>query len=374
MLRLLVDSSERLFDAASSITYSLYMVGTGLANIEPTIVVYTRSHNVSALAASFSTRPAIDALRSGLRRNASEPAVDASYSGLHRNLLGSRILRKLQELFTDLIDARWDEQPRPPFKLVFFQYDADPVNPLGWEFKGRLPPGTTTNGMLLQYKDQAATMGLIVQVGDKMYGLTVDHLFNPRRRSGISQGISLVEAERILDMAKANSDVLDKLWEHDWEDTLNLDGENEPTPANPDMVQPPSVIQPLPSGMAPISPSRFHGMYSVSGTGISRLASISIPEPYLDWALVSIDFGRLAQRRFNTFTRPDLPDAPVSFNVVAKELRSHVSSVYIISGRSGVTTGLILRNDTYISYPRSKELCYVWTVVPDPTIGSSSTW
>ncbi|KAF2420306.1 hypothetical protein EJ08DRAFT_598488 [Tothia fuscella] len=86
-------------------------------------------------------------------------------------------------------------------------------------------------------------------------------------------------------------------------------------------------------------------------------------QPYQDYALV--DLRDRNSSRLNKFLPPGEAHQPVKLEDVATSLRSHRVPVYMISGVSGLTSGILNAGFSYIGSRPGSELCRVWNLKLD---------
>lgn len=338
ILKAIVDRDAVLRDRASLIDYSLCMVGTSPENISPSIIIYSKRENIGRLRTIFRSNPIVSR----------QPS--------------SRMLGRFARRSTIT--------SRAPLKLVYY----GTVNPPCERHAADLLTIHVTSeglcGSLLTYQTRAATLAVLLQVGSKLRGLTVHHLFDPRAADGskspelqiLQEGTMLVSEHDegiAMDDASPSSATASNeqaLWEDDSDVDETFDQAHE---------------QPL------IDESFKHGTKAVKGDELVTIGGhivqpsnrLSESEPYLDWALIELHRDGIFLDEVESHSTVEKQGSAMLMREIALEPRFHAVPVTIIAGRSGLLTGMLLKVASYVGSNRGQELCRVWTVILDSSTG-----
>jgi hypothetical protein len=293
-----------------------------------------------------------------------------------RSLLSSRHIRRQYQLeksfllntFSFAYNKHHSQVAAPvivPFKIVFWREASTPTKRMSAmeQVVAHGPSFLTMCGSLVRCGDRTSTLGLLVSVNSKLYGLTVDHLF--RNQGNEERSMKVEELYILPDEDNTEDDTEDNI-EDDRADESWVD----------DVLYEDIADDQLASESGSVTSRKSHADvttdHALIKQGITRIESInghkvdSIHEmdswmPYLDWALIEFDGGYF--ERPNAFYSEDDPLYPRFLTRASAAPECSGVHVFMISGVSGTRKGVILGSYSYIGGKRGESLCQVWNVV-----------
>ena len=334
-LKKAVDDHPVLRDHARYIVYEPHMCGTTPSNAVPSIVVYCPHTLVHRLRSCFKKK-AME------RIHCREPSF-------------------VDRIFTKI------RPPRPPFHLVYYRTTDTPVRRKATDMAiyGHLQSDTTMCGTLVKHSGRTATLALTLFVDSRYLALTVDHLFHKESNLGSltdshSNLLSHVSDECEEDTINNDDpESVDQLWVDD----MDYDDSEECERSSPEITG-------VPHGS---KSDRGHAAtddllpWVFIGQKVDLLTEPVQSEPYLDWSLVELPL-RYASR-LNVFYPNGEGCSPRYLTTCSNTPRYHGVPVYMISGASGLRSGLLLGNYSYIDAKAGQAHCKVWTVILDDPTG-----
>jgi hypothetical protein len=333
----LVGNHSALSNSADSITYSLLMTGTTPENAVPSIVVTTSSSIIKELRTIF----------------------DCNHTVNHNQC-------KRTGTLCESFASHPQQQEIARLSLVYYATDLPPVVHTAGErtCTAYYRTESTLCGALLEYQTRISTLGLILQVDSDLHGLTVDHLFNP---------VPKPRQARLPDQSQESSR---RLTNTDIVNNVEMPLINKTGNSDNDIIYLPEVVHgvghenvgsQLPS---PVSNNRVGAMEFVKHAQTAEaLEDLPYPEPYLDWALVKFVPRGSFPGFVNLFWPYGRSGSPELLQHVAEKPRHHGVSVFIISGQSGLISGVMLENVSYIGSSNGQKACRAWTVIPESSNG-----
>ncbi|KAF7923939.1 hypothetical protein EAE99_006600 [Botrytis elliptica] len=281
-----------------------------------------------------------------------------------RSLLGSKHIRRQYQLMNSSL---WDKfqlapsKPHPqvsapivlPFNVVYWREANTPTQRKSAmeQVVARNHSFLTMCGSLIKYGDRTSTLGLLISMDSKLYGLTVDHLFKDQQ--GEEQPTTANEAEVLYD----EDDSEDSEPEWPWIDDVKYeDFENGECVSDAESVS---------SGGSHAKTTIDHGPTEQCGESISGrkvdILSVIDTTANLDWALIEFDNGYY--ERPNAFYSKDDPANPKFFRTLSAIPKTSDVNVFMISGVSGTRKGVMLNNKSYIGGKPNEDLCQAWNVI-----------
>jgi hypothetical protein len=338
-----------LVDTDSLPTYEPRMVGACPSDARPSVVVMCREAEFESIRYEFRSK-----------------AATARALWVGKTSLGAQVRSRLSRRS----ERGEDVMPRLP--LVYYRtQSAINRNALDEPLLANIGDSGFACGGIIRYGERTATLGVAIEVGDRIGILTVDHLFSSKAKthqppptpdnesfpSDESGSPVLVESE------SANSD---SLWE-DVDEYDDLDTDDLVETMNLDL-----------QSAEPIPPARASDTRRTSLTGPALepwdrlIPSAELTSaPYLDWALTCPTPSASALSHFVVNTV--FPGGPGSEPVVLQSSHSaplaHLAPVYIVSGIRGIISGEILFAPSFIPSSPGLGSCKVWTVIPDASNG-----
>jgi hypothetical protein len=224
----------------------------------------------------------------------------------------------------------------------------------------------TMCGSLVRYGDRTSTLGLLISVDSKLYGLTVDHLFcdQKAKREEILPKVSDI----LLDHGETkddqeNEENLEDYWVDDViyhamdydEDTTELRG--------PETQRPPEVDANAGNDFMQ------HLSEPIVGHKIDAIHELDPSNPYLDWALIEFDDGYF--KRPNAFYSKDGRKHLKFFNRASPppSPNDNEIQVFMISGPGKTRKGVLVNSGAYIGGDPGQILCKAWNVILCDPIG-----
>jgi len=338
----LVENHSTLSNSADLITYSLLMAGTTPEKAVPSIIITTTSSIIKEL------RPLFDYSR----------AVNHNQCKRRGGLCESSV-------------SHTKRQDIPRFLLVYYATDRPPIVRTAGEntCTAYYRNESTMCGALLEYQTRISTLGLVLQVNSDMRGLTVDHLFNPvpkpRRTRPLDES---QESSHRLENADSTNNKEVSWIRQPW--LNNIDGIDLPEVVPETEHQNANFRLPSSIGNDRIGAQQFvrHAQK------VETLEDLPHPEPYLDWALVKFVPRGSFPGCVNLFWPYGPSEGPVLLQGIAEKPRHSRVPVFIISGQSGLTSGVMLGNVSYIGSNNGQEACKVWIVIPESSNGKHTRW
>ena len=329
----LVENHATLNISADLITYSLFMAGTTSEKAVPSIIITTTSSIVKELRLLFDYN------------------LFVNYNQCERTagLCESTV-------------SHPERQDVPGFPLVYYATDQPQIVHTAGEHTcaAYYRNESTMCGALLEYQTRISTLGLVLQVNSEMRGLTVDHLFNPvpkPRRTRPPEESQ--ESSHGLKNADSTNNREVSWIRQPW--INNIDGMDLPE------VVPETKHQNTRFSLrSSIDNDRIGDQQRVKyAQKVEMLEDLPHPEPYLDWALVKFVPRGSLPGSVNLFWPYGPSEGPVMLQNIAERPPHSKVPVFIISGQSGVASGVISGNVSYIGSNNGKEACKVWIVDPD---------
>ncbi|PQE32163.1 Ankyrin repeat domain-containing 52 protein [Rutstroemia sp. NJR-2017a WRK4] len=282
-----------------------------------------------------------------------------------RSLLNSKhILRQYQPINPSLREKFLFTPSKPhlqasapivaPFKIVFWREATTPTQRRAAieQVVAKSHSFLTMCGSLVRYGDRTSTLGLLISVDSKLYGLTVDHLFKSQR--GEEQATIANEPDILPDEDDPKDDQADWLW---IDDVKYEDMENDGRVLDKGLVI---------SGQSDAKVTMDYGLTeyygaSINGHKVDWLSVTDAATPYLDWALIEFDDGYY--ERPNAFYSEDDPANPKFLRRLSAAPKTSEVNVFMISGVSGTRKGVMLNSNSYIGGKPSENLCQAWNVI-----------
>jgi nucleoside phosphorylase len=337
LMTCLVENHSALSNSADLITYSLLMAGTTPENAIPSIVITASSSIIKDLGLLFDCSRGVN--HTQCKRTGGLCEVFASHT---------------------------QRQDISRFSLVYYATDRPPIMRTAGErtCTAYYRTKSTMCGALLEYETRISTLGLVLQVNSEMRGLTVDHLFNPapRPRRTRPPGESQESSRRLANADSANNgeaSFVSQPWNN------NNDAIDFPEGVHGAEDQNASSRLPNQIGNDKIGAQLFVRHAQT----VETLEDLPQPEPYLDWALVKFVPHSSFPGCVNLFWPYGPSRNPMLLQRIAEKPRHSKVPVFIVSGQSGVTSGLMLGNVSYIGSNTGQEACKVWIVIPESSNG-----
>ena len=264
------------------------------------------------------------------------------------------------------------QNPTPsivPFKIVYWRVASTPIERKSAmeRIDAQSHSPLTLCGSLVRYGDRRATLGLLISVDSKLYGLTVDHLFSdqsPKREELLFKYSDTLLPER--DEVKDNEEEGERL-EHHWLDDVTYDAtdyDGEIMACNGSEIR-------WPSDVDANAESAFtkHLSEPISGHKLDAIHEMPPSNPYLDWALIQFDdesfkrpnafYPKDGGKLLHLLTKASPPPGPSDSNI----------PVFMISGSSKARKGILVNADAYIGGEPGQTLCKAWNVILCDDIG-----
>jgi nucleoside phosphorylase len=227
---------------------------------------------------------------------------------------------------------------------------------------------STMCGAPLEYQTRISTLGLVLQVDSEIRGLTVDHLFNPvpkvRRMRPPGEGQeSSAQLANASNMNNVDSSLISQPWTND-NGIIEFPEEVYGTEYQNASSQLPSQVSNNRIGARP---------FVTYAQTVETFNNLPHSEPYLDWALVKFVPRGSFPRCVNLFWPDGSSGDPVLLQHVAETPQYDRVPVFIISGQSGIISGVMLERASYIESNNSQKACKVWTVIPGSSNGKHTS-
>jgi hypothetical protein len=282
-----------------------------------------------------------------------------------RSLLNSRHIRRQYQLENASVRNRFSftpNKPHPqvpvpaiiPFKVVFWREPTTPTQRRATteQVIAQNHSFLTMCGSLVRHGDRTSTLGLLISVDSKLYGLTVDHLFNKQKEE--TQSIIAKE----LNILSDENDTEDNREDWSWVDDVTYE--------DMDNDQKVSDAGSVTSGRSYVDVVMVRALTEHYGTSISGHKLDSVHEvdpstPYLDWALIDFEGGYFELP--NVFYSEDNPADPKFLTRLSATPETSRVPVFMISGVSGTRKGVMLNGNSYVGGKFGENLCQTWNVI-----------
>ncbi|KAF7941727.1 uncharacterized protein EAE97_006564 [Botrytis byssoidea] len=326
-----VDTDKELRKHTSKINYELLLCGSTPANAVASVVIF---------------------------------CAKAIFNDL-RSLLGSKHIRLQYQLKNPSFWDKFQLAPSKthpqvsativvPFNVVYWRVVNSPTlrNSAMEQVVARNHSSLTMCGSLIKYGDRTSTLGLLISMDFKLYGLTVDHLFKDQQ--GEEQPMTANEAEVLYD----EDDYDDSEPEWSWIDDVNYeDFDNAECVSDAESVSSGGSHAKITMDR---EPNEDFGE-SINGHKADSMFKTDATTAYLDWALIEFDDGYY--ERPNAFFSEDDPTNPKFFGILAAAPKTSDVKVFMISGVSGTRKGVMLNRSSYIGGKPGEDLCQAWNVI-----------
>jgi hypothetical protein len=218
-------------------------------------------------------------------------------------------------------------------------------------------------GSLVRYEDRTSTLGLLISVDSKLYGLTVDHLFRNQTNEeeftfAKNLEISLDEQDTTGD--QDGSEIFDKSWIDDVIYGVVDNNEDALDPAS-------ATTRASQVDVTMTDVSVEHQAWTITGQKVDSTCEVDGSRPYLDWALIDFHDGYF--KRPNAFFSTDDPEHPNFFAKISSTPELNGFQVFMISGVSGIRKGVLGQGNSYIGSKPGQKLCEAWDVILSDSIG-----
>jgi hypothetical protein len=210
----------------------------------------------------------------------------------------------------------------------------------------------TMCGSLVRYGDRTSTLGLLISVDAKLYGLTVDHLFRSQRdeeQSTITKEPNILSDEYDVEGNQTDGSGVD--------DVIYEDLDNDHRVSDNGSV---TFGRSHAEATMDHTLTECYGAF-ITGHKVDSVREIDPRTPYLDWALIEFDDGYF--ERPNAFYSEDDLVHPKFFARLSEAPKASEVHVFMISGVSGTRKGVMLNSYSYIGGKPGEELCQVWNVI-----------
>ncbi|TGO34217.1 hypothetical protein BHYA_0207g00150 [Botrytis hyacinthi] len=280
-------------------------------------------------------------------------------------LLGSKHIRRQYQLINSSFLDRFQLAPSRshpqvststvvPFKVVYWSVANTPTqrNSAMEQVVARNHSFLTMCGSLVKYGDRTSTLGLLISMDSKLYGLTVDHLF--KNQQGEEQPTIINEAEFLYDEDDSEDSEPEWAWIDDvkYEDFENAERGSEAESVSSGGSHAEITID--------RGPNEDYGE-SINGHKADFMFTTDTTTAYLDWALIEFDDGYY-ERPNAFFSENDFAN-PKFFGMLSAAPKTGEVKVFMISGVSGTRKGVMLTSNSYIGGKPSEDLCQAWNVI-----------
>jgi hypothetical protein len=189
-------------------------------------------------------------------------------------------------------------------------------------------------------------------VDSKLYGLTVDHLFNKEREE--NQSIATTDFNISPDDDGTDENQEDWPWLDNvtYEDLAN----NQEVSDTGSVISGESYVEAV---IDQASTKQYSA--SLRGHKLDSVRKVDPSTPYLDWALINFDDGYF--ERPNLFYSEDNPADPKFLTRLSGTPETSGIPVFMISGVSGTRNGVMLNSNSYVGGNFGENLCRVWNVI-----------
>jgi hypothetical protein len=331
-----VDVHKFLKHHTSSISYELRLCGTTPSNAVASIIVF---------------------------------CTEAIFKQL-RSLLNSRHIRRQYELEKASVANKFSFAPNKPrlqvpipaiipFRVLFWRQAMQRRSAVE-QVVAQSHSFLTMCGSLVRHGDRTSTLSLLISVDSKLYGLTVDHLFNKQMEE--VQPMIEKEPNILVDEKDTGDNQANWSWV---DDVIYEDIENDRRASNNGLV--------ASGGSGPHAEIdmdqtlvKQHGT-SINGFKVNSVHNLDPSTPYLDWALIDFDDGYF--ERPNAFYSEDDPVNPKFLTRLSAAVEVSGVPVFMISGVSGTRKGLMINSHSYIGGKLGEGLCQTWNVILSGSAG-----
>jgi hypothetical protein len=292
-----------------------------------------------------------------------------------RTLLTSRHIRRQYELENRSLSNKFPftskDLPVPipsmvPLRVVFWRESALPT-----QRKSTMEQVVTEShsmftlcGSLVRYGDRTSTLGLLISMDSKIYGLTVDHLFTEASSDRVR---SVGGPETVYHANDYEADV-EEVFQEDatdiadeqemWFDHVNYDDLEEDLET---LVEAGGVSEIDYEKVEVETGANEPGSDAIKGHREDCVTSLHPSTPYLDWALINFDAGNF--ERPNMVISQNDSSCDEFLSRIAPLPPKGAVSVFMISGVSGKQRGTMLSTSSYIGGNPGESLCQTWNVV-----------
>jgi hypothetical protein len=285
-----------------------------------------------------------------------------------RSLLNSRHIRRQYELEKASVANKFSFAPNKPrlqvpipaivpFKVIFWR-EATQRRSAIEQVVAQSHSFLTMCGSLVRHGDRTSTLGLLISVDSKLYGLTVDHLFNKQ----MEEVHPTIEKEPNILFDENDTEDNQENWS--WVDDVTYeDIENDQRASDSG-----SVVSGAPYVEVAMDQTLVeqHGT-PINGHKVNSVHNLDPSTPYLDWAL--IDFDNEHFERPNVFCSEDDPVNPKFLTRLSAAPEVSGVPVFMISGASGTRKGVMLNINSYIGGKLGESLCQSWNVILSGSAG-----
>ncbi|KAM0143172.1 hypothetical protein ACHAP3_001303 [Botrytis cinerea] len=287
------------------------------------------------------------------------------------SLLGNKHIRRQYQLtIPSLLDKLQFTPSKPrlqvsaptvvPFNIVYWRARTTPTQRRSAEEQVVTSNHSflTMCGSLVKYGDRTSTLGLLISMESKLYGLTVDHLFKNQR--GEEQPTIENEPEVLPDEDDSEDSEPEWPWIDDvkYEDIENVEWVSDIESVSSEGSHAKLTID--------HGPTEHYGE-SVNGHKADPLSEIDTTTAYLDWALIEFDDGYY--ERPNALFSQDDPAKPKFLETLSAAPKTSEVKIFMISGVSGTRKGVLLSSSSYIGGKPSENLCQAWNVILSDSSG-----
>ncbi|KAG4273761.1 hypothetical protein FPRO04_01402 [Fusarium proliferatum] len=255
---------------------------------------------------------------------------------------------------------------KPSFQLIYLPHPYHPTIQHAANTSAAVSNSSrdTFCGSLVQYEGRTATIGLTIIVDGISHMMTVDHLFN--NSMGDENSLFTSGDEPVYRSSSSG------------ESTSALQDTSVIPPNHPDQEK-----QTLDFGHSRAHESAAEDNLNASHTKElpqSRLAVCLVGQPvplphtldppasYLDWAFVELNDSSASFQLPNIITL-DSMSSPVLLHQVSKQLPSHTTSVYMISGINGIRKGRLFSGLSELGPLQDRSPCKAWKMILDSDQG-----
>jgi hypothetical protein len=332
-----VDIHKFLKHYTSSINYELRLCGSTPSNAVPTIIVF---------------------------------CTEGIFKDL-RSLLNSRHIRRQYQLEKAPVANKFSfgpnkpylQVPTPaivPFKVVFWREATTPTQRRSAmeQVVAQSHSFLTMCGSLVRHGNRTSTLGILIRVDSKLYGLTVDHLFNKDKeeeRPTIAEEPDILYGENDSEDNQTGESWVDDVTYEDLDNDHMVSGNGSATSGHPR------------ADLAKDQASTGHYGASVNGHKVDSVHPKDASAPYLDWALIDFDDGYF--ERPNAFYSEDDPLNPKFIMKLSAAPKTSETPVFMISGVSGTRKGVMRKCNSYIGGKLGENLCQTWNVILSGSAG-----
>ena len=331
-----VDVHKVLKHHTSSISYELRLCGTTPSNAVASIIVF---------------------------------CTEAIFKQL-RSLLSSRHIRRQYELEKASVANKLSFAPNKPrlqvpipaiipFKVIFWRETTQRRSAIE-QVVAQSRSFLTMCGSLVRHGDRTSTLGLLISLDSKLYGLTVDHLFNKQMEEvqpTIEKEPNILFDENDTEDNQANWSWVDDVIYEDIENDQRASDNRSVASGGPGPHVEIAIDQTL---------IEQHGT-PINGCKVNSVHNLDPSTPYLDWAL--IDFDDRYFERPNAFYSEDDPVNPKFLTRLSTAPEVSGVPVFMISGVSGTRKGVMLNSNSYIGGKLGEDLCQTWNVILSGSAG-----